>query len=649
MCGALGQFRASEKRCERTYARAEFYAQMRARGCATGRTRWLRCAIQRNRSILRICKPVRSARSCNARAFQVSVGRTPMRLPNLVPHTLKDALYELAKRPHRGFTFVRSDGSEKFVPFPTILLEARRRAASLYARGAAKGDRIALIVADSEEFVLTYLGASIAGLVPVPIYPHASFKKVESYHDTVSHIIRASGAQLLVTATALEPFLAPLRVRLPQLKALLLVEELGSGEDTSIDVAVDPADLAFLQFTSGSTASPKGVMVTHANLAWNSQCFIKQGLGRDDSDVGVSWLPLFHDMGLIGFLIGPVFTDIQVCFIPTANFVRAPRVWLDALSRHRGTITYAPNFAYQLVTKRLKERDIGELDLSSVRHAGCGAEPIQPKTLAQFAERLKPAGFRAEAFLPSYGMAEATLAISFADMRGLGESPRGCRVDIIDRAQLEHHQAVAVVSGTPGAVELVNCGRAFPEHELAVVDTATGEKVPDRAVGEVIFRGPSLARGYFDESEKTCEAFRDGWLRTGDLGYLVNGELYICGRIKDMLIIRGRNFYPSDIEAAVGELPRVRRGNVIAFGVQHEGEEALVVCAEAFQSDGEGLKQEVADLVMERFSLSAHAVELVPQGSLPRTSSGKPQRRRAREMYQSSGFPRSTDSDESAT
>ncbi len=355
------------------------------------------------------------------------------------------------------------------------------------------------------------------------------------------------------------------------------------------------------------------------------------GLTRDSSvDKGVSWLPLFHDMGLIGFVMGPLFADIPVVFLPTASFVRAPRIWLDTIHKHRGTITYAPNFAYALVSKRVKEKDVAGLDLSCLRHAGCGAEPIQPKTLREFAEKLAPAGFNPKAFLPSYGMAEATLAITFV------KNQTGMRTDSIDPKSRE--SGTASPSTNEGAHELVNCGRAFPEHEIAIVDEA-GTKLGDRQIGQIITRGPSICAGYYQEPELTAASFKDGWLYTGDLGYTVDGEVFICGRLKDIIIIRGRNFYPNDIEWTVSELPGVRRGNVVAFGVDVNGEEQLVVCAEAFQSDALHLKDAVAQAISANFALTAHAVEIVPQGSLPRTSSGKPQRRKTKQMYLDGTLP----------
>ena len=559
-----------------------------------------------------------------------------MRDPKFVAPTLQAAIRQLAQleaSAHRGFVFVRPDGTERFCAFSELCDQAERRAADLHARGMKKGDRLAIVVPDPDEFVLSFLGAVMGGIVPVPIYPQLSFKNVESYHDTVAHIANASGASMLLTTATTKPYVDPVLPRVSSLKSIVTVDEIGKEDNGKVDVTIDPEDLAFLQFTSGSTSRPKGVVVTHRNLAWNSESFMIHGLEKDSSfDKGVSWLPLFHDMGLIGFVIGPLFTNIPVVFMPTASFVRNPRIWLDKIHQHRGTITYAPNFAYALVTKRVKEKDLGELDLSCLRRAGCGAEPIQAKTLHEFAEKLRPAKFDARAFLPSYGMAEATLAITFVPAFS------GVRSDVVEKAGLEGGVAKPATAGDVAASQsLVNCGHAFPEHEIAIVDDA-GKRLADRQVGQIISRGPSISQGYYLEPELTRESFKAGpdgatWLYSGDLGYMIDGEVFICGRLKDMVIVRGRNFYPSDIEWVVSEMPGVRRGNVVAFSADIDGEEQLVIAAEGTQAEAEGLRTAIAQKIVADFALAPHEVVIVPQGTLPRTSSGKPQRRKTRQLY----------------
>ncbi len=554
---------------------------------------------------------------------------SPGRAPGTrVPPTLAHAIAAWSSDTERGFVFVRPDGTERFCSFHDIHAETSRRGAQLAAQGLAKGDRLALVIPEGDEFVLSFLGAIVAGIVPVPMYPQLSFKNVESYHDTVAHIARASGAKALLTTEGTRSFVEPAVKKAADVRKLLTVEELGQVKDTGpTGRLIEPSDMAFLQFTSGSTSRPKGVMVTHGNLAANSEAFMIHGLGKDSSfDKGVSWLPLYHDMGLIGFVIGPLFTDIPVVFLPTASFVRSPRVWLDTIHKHRGTITYAPNFAYALVTKRLKEKDVLALDLSCMRITGCGAEPIQAETLREFSKKLAPAGFKPESLIPSYGMAEATLAITFA------RHGHGMHSDRVDSKGIQAHVARHSESGgEDGTQEIVSCGRPFPGHEVAIVGD-DGNPLPERRIGQIMTRGASITSGYYNEPELTAQSFKDGWLLTGDLGYLAAGELYICGRLKDIIIIRGRNFYPQDIEWVVSELPGVRRGNVVAFGVDVGGEEQLVVCAEAFQADAAGLTEAIAAAVTGQLGLSVHRIEIVPQGTLPRTSSGKPQRRKTKEM-----------------
>ncbi|MDH5490684.1 MAG: fatty acyl-AMP ligase, partial [Myxococcales bacterium] len=412
-------------------------------------------------------------------------------------------------------------------------------------------------------------------------------------------------------------------------EAIQSVEEAFEGSAGRFEPpTIVPEDICFLQFTSGSTSRPKGVMVSHANLVANAQAFLgPEGLDRREEDKGVSWLPLFHDMGLIGFVLGTLICDIPVVLLPTETFARSPRLWLETIAKHRGTITYAPNFAYQLVTKRVKDKELADLDLSSLRIAGCGAEPIRAQTLLDFAEKFAPAGFDSKALLPSYGMAEATLAITF--------HPRGTEmvVDRVDAETMKTGLAAPASAQSQSALELVGNGRTFPGHEIAIVDDE-GQPLGERRIGQVVARGPSITSGYFENPEATEESWREGWLQTGDLGYFADGHLFICGRIKDLIIVRGANHYPQDIEWVVGDMEGVRRGNVFAFGVIQDGVETLVLAAESVRADAERLRREIAERVVAEFGLAPAHVAMLPVGTLPKTSSGKAQRRRAMQMYE---------------
>ena len=554
----------------------------------------------------------------------------PDRTSGRVAPTLAAAAEALSHIRERGFTFVDADGKERFYPFCDLYAEAVRRSEGLRRLGLDKGEQAILVIPESHEFVLTFLGAVLAGVVPVPLSPRVGFKASDGYLDTVCHVAEASGASAIVTTEANRQQLSEALPRCPTVRRLVVGGEVeAAAEGPALPpVEIGPEDIAFLQFTSGSTNLPKGVTVLHRNLAANCAAFMYEGLqvDPDEGDLGVSWLPLFHDMGLIGFVMGPLFTGIPVVFLPTASFARSPRVWLETAHRHRATITYAPNFGYALAVKRLKERDLAGLDLSCLRIAGCGAEPIQAATLRAFADKLAPTGFSASFLLPAYGMAEATLAVSFARL----DEP--VRADRVDAVALGLGRATSVPDAT-GAADVVCCGRPFAGHEVRIVD-GEGRALGDREVGQIVVRGPSVCdRGYFGNAEATREALVAGWLHTGDLGYLVGGELYVCGRIKDVIIIRGRNYYPQDIEWCVGGIEGARRDNVVAFGLHADGEERLVVVAEAPRSQVARLADEIPQRVLEDIGLSVHLVVIVSPGTLPKTSSGKPQRRRTKALW----------------
>ncbi|MET0344331.1 MAG: fatty acyl-AMP ligase [Polyangiales bacterium] len=544
------------------------------------------------------------------------------------PRTLVEALSQLPRGDARGFRFIGADGQERYFPYEQLILEATRRAGLLAQAGVRKGERVALVIPEGHEFVLTFLGAVIAGAVPVPIFPRATFKATNDYTSSVAHIAEASDCRLLVAMESNLALVAPVRDALPSLARIATTEALFAPTLHALFTppAVEPDDLCFLQFTSGSTARPKGVMVTHGNLVANATAFLgPDGLDRRDDDIGVSWLPLYHDMGLIGFILGPLIVDIPVVILPTASFARGPKIWLETISRVRGTITYAPNFAYALAVKRLKQRDLDALDLSCLRIAGCGAEPIHADTLRAFARALAPAGFRDDALLPSYGMAESTLAITFH------RQGTPLRVDRVDPVALRAARAVS--STADDAIDIVSCGVPFPGHALAVRDEH-GAALPERHVGEVVARGPSVTPGYFRNDEANADTFTtDGFLRTGDLGYIAEGDLFVCGRSKDLIIIRGANFHPQDLEWAVSELEGVRRGNVVAFGTQLDGDEKLVLVLECTSTDVQAVCARVAARITESFGLTPHEVVGVTLGSLPKTSSGKVQRRKTRDLY----------------
>lgn len=549
------------------------------------------------------------------------------------PSTLAEALDRLPSGEGRGFRFLTSEREERYYPYGAMREEAHRRAAFLAAAGLRKGDTVALVCPENHEFVLTFLGCTVGGFVPVPIFPGASFKVTEHYLDTLEHIVRAARARFVVCMTKNLEVVDQLRQREATKNLIVVVadRDFSGIAPPFAPPIITPDDLCFLQFTSGSTSQPKGVMIRHRNLVANTTSFLgPAGLDHRPDDLGVSWLPLFHDMGLIGFVLGTLIVDLPVVLFQTSTFVRTPRLWLELITKHRGTITYAPNFAYDLVTKRVTERDLASFDLSSLRVAGCGAEPIRAKTLLDFAEKFRACGFDPNALLPSYGMAESCLAITF-HRRGTPMI-----VDRVDPEQLR--QGRAVPSTAPDASPQVSCGVPFPGHEIAIVDDS-GRPLGEREVGQILARGPSVNDGYYENPEATAESFRDGWLHTGDLGYRADGNLYVCGRLKDLIIVNGANHYPQDIEWVVGDVEGVRRGNVVAFSVMRDGIEQLVVAAEGSSSDAARLRADIAKVVSETFGLTPMHVAICPVGALPKTSSGKAQRRKSKAMWEARELP----------
>jgi fatty-acyl-CoA synthase len=523
-----------------------------------------------------------------------------------------------------GFTFVGEDGGERHWPLAALRVRAREVAAALRDRGLAPGERVALILAEPEQFVPAFLGVMRAGGVPVPLYPPAAPGSLDGYLTAARHVVAAAQASYLVAGGATAGTLAPLAAG-STLRALVGYGELEGDADRAPATPVDLDAVAFLQFTSGSTARPKGVVLTHRNIAANCRAIMVDGLRARAGDLGVSWLPLFHDMGLIGFVLAPILHRQPVTLLPTRAFARNPTVWLRTISRHRGTVTFAPNFAYGLATRRVRDGELAGLDLSCLRVAGCGAEPIQAETLRAFAERFAACGFRADAFRPSYGLAESTLAISLG---------RGIPVDRVDREALAEGRAEPRADRE--AVELVGCGRPFPRHRLRIVEPATGAALPPRAVGEIVVRGPSVTDGYAGDPAATAEARLGGWLRTGDLGYLADGQLFVCGRRKDLIVVNGRKYAPQDVEWAAGAVEGVRAGSVVAFGLPAEGgqRELVVVVAEARRgAPAERVALDVQRAVHRALALPVDRVVLVEPGALPKTSSGKLRRASARARY----------------
>lgn len=540
------------------------------------------------------------------------------------PRTVVQAIEDAAKSTQTGYRFVDENSeAEPFFSHAGIERASARFAGALQSLGLKKGDRVALVLPDNTDFVFAFLGAVRAGIVPVPIYPPTGLGKLSGYLENTLHIVDKSGAKVLVTSAEIRRILGTVQAGASALSRVCDVETLKAMREELKPEKISLDDVCFLQFTSGSTSRPKGVTLTHENLAANVHVIMDLGLKVQSFDSAVSWLPLYHDMGLIGFVVAPLYTLVQVMFLPTMSFIRRPSVWLDAIHRHRATITFAPNFAYALATRAVTDAQSKDWDLSCMRALGCGAEPIQADVLRGFLKRFEKNGLAPTSALPSYGMAEATLAITFWDIE------KELRSDTVDVSKMRAGEAV------PGeGMELVACGKPFPGHELKVA-APDGAPLGERKVGEVWVRGPSVTKGYYGDAAATEEAFSGDWLKTGDLGYLADGELYLCGRAKDLIILNGKNYYPQDIEAVVSRAAGVRDGQCVAFSVlSDDGGEHCVIVAEAKIGPRAGTMADIiasiVQLVRAEIGIVPGEVHLIKRGTLPKTSSGKVRRREAK-------------------
>jgi acyl-CoA synthetase (AMP-forming)/AMP-acid ligase II len=393
---------------------------------------------------------------------------------------------------------------------------------------------------------------------------------------------------------------------------------------------------ALIQFTSGSTGDPKGVVVSQRALLANARA-IAEAAAFGPEDATLTWLPLFHDMGLVGHLVTPLVAGVPATLMPPEVFVRRPVEWLSAVGRYRATVSTAPNFAYRICAKRIPERDLDGLDLSSLRLAMCGGEPVHAATLAAFAERFAGVGLRASALFPVYGLAEHTLAAAFPP------PGRGPRVDVVRREPFAAGGVAEPAEGTSAAdatLSFVSVGQAMPGHAVRIVDAA-GTPLPERREGEIEVSGPSRMDGYHGDAAATARALRDGWLRTGDRGYLAGGELHVSGRSKEMAVIRGRNVYPQDVERAAESVDGVRAGRSAAFGVpaEDQGTEALIVICELSSGARRDADEElrlttaIRRAVLAATGVTPDGVALAEPGTVPKTSSGKTQRALARARY----------------
>jgi len=538
--------------------------------------------------------------------------------------SLTEAL-DYAAEGESGFNFYNGRG-DLWITLPYRELRERARALALRLSRFGRGERVALVAHTHPEFAVMFYACQYAGLVPVPLAAAVHLGGRQAYVRHLRQLITDCDA---VAAFAPQDFVSFLEeategrdmAMVGNLAAFMALEP-----DTQLPEPPRPSELAYLQYTSGSTRFPRGTMITHASVMANLHGIFNFGFPLTPTDRFCSWLPFYHDMGLVGIVLGCVATQRSVDYLPTREFAMRPRVWLKLLSRNRSTISFSPPFGYALCSRRLRPADTEALDLSAWRVAGVGAEMIHPEWLQQFAEILAPSGFKASAFLPCYGMAECALAVSFAELG------TGAHSDPVDANHLSTaHVALPIEEARAAGLDVrenayIDCGPPLPGYEVEIRDEQ-GQPLGDRQCGRIFLRGPSVMSGYFGNAEATRDALsEDGWLNTGDLGYRVNGSMYIAGRAKDLMIIKGRNIWPQDIEYLAEQQPEIRPTDTSAFSVVGaDGAETAVLVVQCRATEpriladlAERLQQEIS----AEFGIQC-LVELVPPHTLPRTSSGK--------------------------
>lgn len=552
--------------------------------------------------------------------------------------TLLDVLeWHAVRQPDRVHILLHDEHhQERPIRYRELQDAARAIAAGLTAQGLQPRQTVALMLPTGRDYLASFFGVMIAGGIPVPIYPPARLAQIEDHLKRHARILSNAEAALIITVAQAKPVARMLQAAVPSLVAIVTPSELtAAAVATTSPPRYRPHrdDIAFLQYTSGSTGDPKGVVLTHANLLANIRAMGQASQVTAD-DVFVSWLPLYHDMGLIGAWFGSLYHGIPLVLMSPLAFLARPALWLQIISRHRGTLSAAPNFAYELCLRHINDAALSELDLSAWRLAFNGAEPVSPATLASFATRFAPCGLRYQAITPVYGLAESSVGLAFPP---LGRGPR------IDRIACEPFardgKAVPAMDSDAELLSIPCCGLALPGHQIRIVDEA-GVELPQCRIGRLEFRGPSATSGYYRNPEASAKLFHDGWLDSGDYAYMAEGEVFITGRIKDLIKRGGRNLYPYDLEQAIGNLPGIRKGCVAVFASidPATGIERLVIMAETREHDKPAraaLRHTLNQTAIDIVGTPADDIVLVSPHSVLKTSSGKIRRLACKQAYES--------------
>jgi acyl carrier protein len=553
--------------------------------------------------------------------------------PPLEAQTLIEALeYHVERQPDRLTVFLYEEQKENPLSYRDLWNGALLYAARLADQGVGPGQTVAIMLPTSKEYLFCFYGVLLAGGIPVPLYPPARLATIEDHMTRHVGVLKSAGASVMVTIPEAKPLAWLLRAQVESLRAVMVPADFTGNASGFAPVRGRGGHIGFLQYTSGSTGNPKGVVLTHANLLANVRAMAK-GARATTEDVFVSWLPLYHDMGLIGGCFATMYCGFPVVLMSPLAFLSRPSQWLRTIHRHRGTISGGPNFSYELCLRRIQDAELEGLDLSSWRFAFNGAEPVSPETMSAFEERFSRWNFGKNRLSPVYGLAEASVGLAF--------TPPGkpWQVDRLDRDEFTRSgRALAARPDDPAPLRVVGCGYVLPEHDMRVVDAA-GLELPDCSEGQLQFRGPSATTGYYRNPEATRSLFSGDWVNTGDRAYMSQGMLYITGREKDIIIKGGRNISPYELEEAIGDLPRIRRGCVAVFGSvdKQSGTERVIVLAETRSRDtalDEDLRHRINELAVGLIGAPVDDIVLAPPHTVPKTSSGKIRRVAAREYYE---------------
>ncbi len=619
--------------------RAELITRIE-RAFGVGLPEGLLAAAETPRDLLRAVRSGGATLSPRAEAETVAA---PLAATEGFPHgarTLTEVLdWHLERHPERRHvTYLGGDGANLEMSYGELFHSARAVASGLQQLGLEHGRTVGLILPTGLDYFHAFFGVLLAGGVPVPLYPPARPSQLEDHLRRQARILSTALVEVLIAFPEVIPLARLVRAQVPTLRRVVTVADLAAAPPPARLPVVRDQDVAFLQFTSGSTADPKGVILTHHNLLANLRAIGRAATLRSE-DVVVSWLPLYHDMGLIGAWMGSLYFAMPLALMSPLAFLTRPERWLWAIHRFRGTLSAAPNFAYELCLKKVDDEAIEGLDLSSWRASLNGAEPVSAETIRRFTERFAAFGYRRRTMMPVYGLAECSLALAFPPPE---DEPV---VDTVDREALSREgRALPAAEDEPSALRFVGCGFALPDHEIRIVDE-TAVEVGERQEGRLEFRGPSATSGYIRNPEATRRLFNGDWLDSGDRAYIAEGQVFITGRAKDMIIRAGRNIYPQELEEAIGAVAGVRKGCVAVFGSTDPatGTERLIVLAETRDTDEEArdrIERDIQDLAVELVGTPADDVVLAPPHTVPKTSSGKIRRAAGRELYEGGGARR---------